>query len=160
MKRRTFLLFTLLLTMTKSLAIDKNTNQFKVIQDVYNHLFPNTKKYSGATVFGAFEFLSTISQHKSFDADDLTYIINGALKLLKFEKNFLTLDTVNKEKALRRFENTTFGQSWLSLLLYYGLEAMLGDPIYNGNKNMTGWKNIKHSIPTPIASKPFGKSHG
>jgi len=159
MKRRTFILFTLLAFMTKSFASGKNTNTFKVIKDVYNHLFPTTKNYYGASIFGAFEFLITISKHQSFDTTDLKFIINGAEKLLELDKNFLSLNSTQKEKVLREFENTNFGQNWLSTLLYYGFEAMLGDPIYKGNKDMTGWKNINHTAPTPTASYPFGKSH-
>ena len=134
-------------------------NEFQIIKDVYNHLFPTTKSYSGASIFGSIDFLLTISKHKSFDSSDLKFIINGANKLLKSKNNFITLTTNEKEKVLREFENTNFGQSWLSTLLYYGFEAMLGDPIYKGNKNMTGWKNINHTTPTPTASYPFGKYH-
>jgi gluconate 2-dehydrogenase gamma chain len=159
MKRRTFILFTLFVFMTKSYALNKNADNFKIIRDVYNHLFPNTSNYSGASIFGALNFLNTISKHKSFDTSDLKLILNGASKLLILEKNFLLLNKQQKEKVLREFENTNFGQNWLSTLLYYGFEAMLGDPIYKGNKNMTGWKNIKHTIPIPTANYPFGKSH-
>jgi len=159
MKRRTFILFTLLAFMTKSFAYNKNTNKLKIVKDVFNHLFPNTKNYYGASIFGAFDFLNTISKHESFDTTDLKFIINGAERLLELNKNFLSLNVTEKEKVLREFENTNFGQNWLSTLLYYGFEAMLGDPIYNGNKNITGWKNINHTAPTPTASYPFGKSH-
>lgn len=159
MKRRTFILFTLLAFMTRSYASNKNGNEFKTIKAVYNHLFPTTNNYSGASIFGTFDFLNTISKHKSFDTTDLKFIIDGSKKLLELEKNFLSLHTNDKEKVLRKFESTNFGQSWLSILLYYGFEAMLSDPIYQGNKNMTGWKNINHTIPTPTASYPFGKSH-
>ncbi len=160
MKRRTFILFTLFAFLTRSFASNTKGNEFKIIKAVYSHLFPTTQNYSGASIFGAFEFLFSISKHKSFDTTDMEFIINGAKKLLELEKNFLLLDTNDKEKVLREFENTNFGQNWLSTLLYYGFEAMLGDPIYKGNKNMTGWENINHTAPTPTASYPFGKNHG
>lgn len=159
MKRRTFIVLTIFALVSRSFANKKSTDKFKIIRDVYNHLFPNTIKYNGASTFKALEFLLTISKHKSFDATDLQSIIDGATKLQNLEKNFLSLDHKQKEKILREFEKTQEGQSWLSLLLYYGFEAMLGDPIYKGNKNMTGWKNIKHTTPTPTATSPFGKNH-
>ena len=58
MKRRTFILFTLLALLTRSFANNKKADEFKIIKDVYNHLFPTTINYSGASIFGAFDFLT------------------------------------------------------------------------------------------------------
>ena len=63
----------------------------------------------------------------------------------------------NKERVLRRFESSKLGRNWLSTIMYYAIEAMLGDPIYKGNKDMLGWKNIDHSAPVPTAKRAFGK---
>lgn len=157
MKRRTFILFTILVSLTKSVANSKNQNELLLIKDVLKHLFPTTSKYNGADRFGAFEFLIFVSKHPSFDKNDFEFLLRGARKLYSFEKDFLSLNSKEKEKVLREFEKLTIGQNWLSTLLNYGLEAMLADPIYKGNKNMLGWKNIAHTPPIPTATKPFGE---
>jgi len=157
MKRRTFLLLSLLIAVTKGVANQKNKNELLLIKDVLNHLFPTTNKYSGAKKFGAYEFLMYISKHPTFDKEELHFLLRGARKLQELENNFLSLDKKNKEKALREFEKLTIGQNWLSSLLNYGLEAMLGDPIYKGNQHMLGWKNIVHTPPIPTATKAFGE---
>lgn len=157
MKRRTFLLLTLLTFFTKSFAQTNTKNQLQLIKAVLNHLFPNTSEFQGAENFGAMDFFLYVTKHPTFDSSDFNFIIEGADKLNNFNNDFINLNAQEKEKTLREFEKTTFGQNWLSLLLNYGLEAMLGDPIYKGNKNLSGWKNIHHSTPIPTATKPFGQ---
>jgi len=157
LKRRTFLLFTILATVTRGVADSKTKDELKIIKAVLNHLFPTTKKYNGADRFNAYEFLIYVSKHPTFDKSDFEFLLRGAKKLQELEANFLSLNTQQKEKALREFEKLTIGQNWLATLLNYGLEAMLGDPIYKGNLHMLGWKNIAHTTPIPTATKPFGE---
>lgn len=157
MKRRTFLLFSLLATVTRSVASSYSNNELIIIKHTLEHLFPNNNKYNGAKKFGAFDFFLYITKHPTFDKDDFKFILQGAKKLQEIEKNFLLLNSEQKEKTLREFEKLTIGQNWLSTLLNYGLEAMLGDPIYKGNKNNLGWENVKHTPPIPTAIKPFGE---
>jgi len=158
LKRRTFLLLTILATVTKSVASSNKKNELLIIKDVLTHLFPTTSQYNGADKFGAYEFLMFVSKHPTFDKEDFEFLLKGARKLYSFKENFVSLSTKEKEKTLREFEQLTIGQNWLAFLLNYGLEAMLGDPIYKGNQHMYGWKNIAHTPPTPMASKTFGKS--
>lgn len=157
MKRRTFLLFALFMVVTRSIASPKSKNELLLIKDVLNHLFPSTSKYNGAKKFGAYSFLLYVSKHPTFNKDDLEFLLRGAKKLFEQEKNFLSLNSKQKENTLREFEKLTLGQNWLSTLLNYGLESMLGDPIYRGNKKNIGWKNIAHTPPIPTATKPFGE---
>ena len=157
MRRRTFLLFSLLTIVTQSVASSKNRTELLIIKDVLNHLFPTTTQYNGAKKFGAFKFLLYVSKHPTFDKDDLNFLFKGAKKLNSLEKNFLSFNSNQKEKSLREFEKLTLGQNWLATLLNYGLEAMLGDSIYKGNQHMFGWKNIAHNTPIPTATKPFGE---
>ena len=157
MRRRTFLLLSLLTAVTNSIASSETRKELQIIKDVLSHLFPTTSKYIGANKFGAYEFLIYVSKHPTFDKNDFEFLLQGARKLNTLEKNFLSLNTQQKEQSLREFEKLTIGQNWIATLLNYGLEAMLGDPIYKGNKNMSGWENIAHTPPIPTASKPFGE---
>lgn len=156
MQRRTFLLFSLFSSYSLTFA-KENENELEVLKVVFDHIFPNTKKYNGAKKFGAFEYLIINSKHKSFDKSDMRFILNGMKEILKLDPNFIRSSKMKKEKILRKFEQTKFGENLLSLLMYYGFEAMLSDPIYGGNKNKSGWKNINHTPPTPMAKVKYGK---
>ncbi|MDC7243588.1 MAG: hypothetical protein PQJ44_06595 [Sphaerochaetaceae bacterium] len=156
MKRRTFLLISLL--SSYSFATQKTySDELKAIKASLEHMFPNSSKYNGAKTFDGFKYLQNISKHKSFDKSDMEFLIFGATKLLKYDRNFPVVSKNRKEKLLRKFENTDIGANWLSLLMYYGFEAMLSDPIYGGNKNMSGWKNIKHTPPIPMAKVKYAR---
>ena len=159
MGRRTFLLFSLFLFITKSFAYRKEKNRLLLIKEVLNHLFPKTEKFHGAEEFGAFGFLIFVSRHPTFSKNDFDFLIEGTDELLSRYENFMELPFDKKEKLLKEFESSGYGQNWLSFLLYYGLEAMLGDPIYKGNKHMSGWENINHTPPNPMAKTPFGKQY-
>lgn len=157
MKRRTFLLFSLLSIVSNSFAKGKKLSEFKTLKSVLNHLFPDTEKYKGALSFNGFEFLMFISKHPSFDKNDLKFLIEGADEINYRYENFLNLSQNEKEKSLRDFETSRYGQNWLSYVMYYAIEAMLGDPIYKGNKDLMGWKNFNHTPPVPMAKSAFGE---
>lgn len=157
MRRRSFLLLSIITFITKSFAFGKNNNPYKALNSTLEHLFPQTHRFNGASSLKSFDFFTFIFKHPTFDKEDLEFILDGANELFKREENFTSLSKEKKEIALREFEKTTFGQNWLSMILYYGLESILGDPIYKGNKNMNGWKNFNHTTPVPTAKKPFGE---
>lgn len=157
MKRRTFLLYTIILFTTKGFTKPKDNDEYTILNSTLNHLFPNTKRYNGASKFDAFNYLLFVSKHPTFNKEDFDFIIKGTKKIYEFNSNFVTTNKDTKEKILRKFEQLDFGKSWLSTIMYYGIEAMLSDPIYKGNKNMLGWKNINHTPPVPMATQPFGK---
>lgn len=156
MTRRTFFLIPLLSYGTYAIA-KNGTTELKTIQSVLEHMFPDTKSYNGAKTFGAYQYLLLNSTNKYFDKRDLRFLKTGAKELLKLDKNFSEVSTNRKEKLLRQFEKRKIGKNWLSLLLYYGFEAMLCDPVYGGNINMSGWKNIKHNPPIPMARFKYAR---
>ena len=158
MKRRSFLVFCTALFAVKLFAKGKNEqNNMEIIKSAMKHMFPTTKRYKGAREFKAFRFLLFVSTHPTFEKKDFKLLMEGAEELQQRYPGFAAFDPSQKEKSLREFETTLFGQNWLSLVLYYGLEAMLGDPVYGGNDKLCGWKNFDHTSPKPTAAKPFGK---
>ncbi len=75
------------------------------------------------------------------------------------DKNYINLSKDKKEKLLKEFEQTHLGQNWLSILMYYGFEAMLSDPIYGGNHNKQGWNALNHNAGIPRPKKIYGKNN-
>lgn len=156
MNRRAFItLCTMLLT--QNIYGEKNISPtpWDIIGTTLQHLFPKSNNFAGSKNLGIDQFIKIISEDIYFDKSDLEFLIFGAKKLFSRNQSFLSLNNYDREKALREFEKEY--QNWLSLLIYYGLEGMLSDPIYGGNKAMLGYKALKHSPGLPRPKSKYGK---
>ena len=132
---------------------------FKVIAMVQEVLFPKGLEAPSASEFGATAYLVNVSSHPSFWAEDLKFLTFGARLLLHEEKRFLTMNPKEQDEALRDFVNNhKKGERWVSLLLFYTLEALLSDPIYGGNKKELGWKWLQHNTGQPQPKKMFAEA--
>jgi hypothetical protein len=125
MKRRVFIVSIITIAGT-ALTILPNIKQsdikienWLVIQQVQNILFPQNDNAPSADEFGATNYLMLVSQHSSFNKGDLEFLKKGANELVKREKNFLSLKFQEQEKVIKSFSQTRFGENWLSLLLFY-----------------------------------------
>jgi gluconate 2-dehydrogenase gamma chain len=129
-----------------------------VLDDVLNIIFPKTSNMPSAKEFGALEYLVRNISHKTFDDDDKILIIDGAKNFQESFPEFLTLN--NKEKKELIFsiiKRNEYAKSWVSKLSYYGIEAMLSDPIYGGNNNQIAWNSINHNVGYPRPKKTYGQ---
>jgi gluconate 2-dehydrogenase gamma chain len=152
LKRRDFITLGLLLLTT---PLYKNSpSGWDMISSTLEHLFPKSKHFSGAISLKVYDFLRTTSKDKYFDKNDLDFLIKGGNELYKQNKDFITSSQKTKEIILREFEQTQIGANWLSLVMNYGIEGMLSDPIYGGNKDEQGWIALKHKVGQP---RPKGK---
>ena len=123
---------------------------FKIISVVQEVLFPKGLDVPSASEFRATAYLLNVSTHSSFWADDLNLLVKGAQTLIEKENNFLILNPKEQDEALRDFiNNNSKGESWVSLLLFYTLEALLSDPLYGGNRSESGWKWLGHNAGQP-----------
>jgi len=136
---------------------DIKIEPFKVIASVQDILFPKNGNAPSASEFGAINYLINVSSHSSFVKDDLLFLYKGANKLMEENPNFLTMNFNNQSNSLDEFSKTKIGENWLSLLLYYTIEALLSDPIYGGNRDSIGWKWLNHHTGEPQPKKPFGE---
>ena len=123
---------------------------FRVMQAVQEVLFPKGLQAPSALEFGATNYLLRVSSHSSFMKSDLKFLTFGADLFINEVPNFFKMNAQEKEKALRNFvEGNSKGENWISLLLFYTLEALLSDPIYGGNRNEIGWKWLSHNAGQP-----------
>ena len=161
--RRVFILSTIfagtaLALLPQGAKTSINIKPFKVIEAVQEVLFPKGLKAPSASEFGATNYLATVSSHPSFWTDDLKFLHFGAKLLMEDENDFLSMNAEEQDEALRRFvEKSSKRESWVSLLLFYTLEALLSDPIYEGNKNELGWKWVQHNTGKPQPEKMFAE---
>jgi len=162
-QRRQFLIFSSLVGLSSYIEAKNKTTFQKdfekikpLISEVQEHMFPENSKLPSAKKMHAITFLYETIIHKSYDKDMRIFILKGAEKLNKRTKGkFLTMTISNKEQALRDYEETKYGSSWLSYLMVLTMEGMLSDPIYGSNIQQTGWKSLKTSGGEPRPLKKY-----
>jgi len=149
-KRRKFLILGSLLSLSPYLKAKEVTSfekEFKAVEAtiaaVQEHMFPEKSKLPSAKAMKVTEFLFETITHKSFDRDIKAFVLEGAQELESREKGrFLTMTSIDKEKALRAYEETNYGSSWLSRIMTLTMEGMFSDPIYGANIQEVGWKSV------------------
>lgn len=133
-----------------------STTYWDIIKSTLDHLFPKSTQFYGAAELDAISFLQFASRNKKyFKKSDLDLLISGAFEIFNIEHAFVTKSIDIKEKILRDFEAKQSGKDWLSTLMNYGIEGMLSDPIYGGNKNQKGWITLNHKPGLPRPKKLY-----
>ncbi|MGB0496169.1 MAG: gluconate 2-dehydrogenase subunit 3 family protein, partial [Kangiellaceae bacterium] len=84
--------------------------------------------------------------------------LNGLSKQTQGDR-FLKLSFQQQEKVLEQISQSSTGENWMSILLYYIMEALLFDPIYGGNPDGIGWKWLQHQpgFPAPDSDTLYRK---
>lgn len=148
----------------QQLPAPKLKDPWKTIAAVQEHLFPADEHSPGAQDIQALNFLQSMITAPDVEDSERKHITNGAgwlndLSIQVYKHKFIELDENNREKILRKIEQSRAGSRWLSLLMSYLIEALLSDPIYGGNKNSAGWKWLEHQpgFPTPTSDKKYFK---
>ena len=147
MRRRFFLSMCGVGATTMLLATDKrgedsviDRDLSNIIRKVQRHMFPTDSILPSADDAQITLFLEETLSHQTFDRDIRRFVIKGAKKLQDREGGkFLTYDDTQTEKALRSYEESSYGSSWLDRIMILSLEGMLSDPIYGGNAKESGW---------------------
>lgn len=122
---------------------------WRTLAAVQDHLFPTTADAPGAREIHATAYLKAALATPDMDPDNREFIKNGVtwlndIALKQHQAAFVDLDENRREAVLRRIEKTGAGRRWLSLLLLFTFEALLGDPVYGGNPNGSGWSWLNH----------------
>lgn len=155
MERRKFIALALLL-FTIPLSKNSTLNSWDIIKSTLAHIFPKYNNFSGANELELTQFLKMATNCKYFKKDDLKLLMDGAKKISLLHSDFISLNSEQKEKILREFEQNELGSNWLSLVMNYGIEGMLADPIYGGNNKELGWKAISHNTGHPRPKVRYG----
>ncbi|MFA6740407.1 MAG: gluconate 2-dehydrogenase subunit 3 family protein [Arcobacteraceae bacterium] len=162
MKRRNFIKFTTIgaILFSTNITVARTIPQktLLILDEIFNIIFPKTTTMPSAKEFKALEYLIKNISHKTFENEDKVLILDGTKDFNKSFSEFLTLNQ-NKKKELifEIIKTSTYAKSWVSKLTYYGIEAMLSDPIYGGNFNQIAWKSINHAVGIPQPLKTYGQ---
>ncbi|MCB4762724.1 MAG: gluconate 2-dehydrogenase subunit 3 family protein [Sulfurovum sp.] len=152
MKRRTFMVFGSLVGIPMPLSLkahSTSTQQKEFIQvretiaAVQAHMFPEGGKLPSAKRMHTITFTEETIFHATYDKDIRAFVIDGARELMGRERGeFLAYNALQKEKALRSYESTAYGSSWLARIMVLTMEALFSDPIYGSNTKLFGWRAI------------------
>ena len=162
MKRRNFIKFTTIsaILFSTNISIAKNipNKTLLVLDEVLNIIFPKTSFMPSAKEFKALEYLIKNISHKTFDNEDKTLILDGTKDFISSFPQFLTLNEKEKKELIFEIiKNSAYAKSWVSKITYYGIEAMLSDPIYGGNFNQIAWNSVNHAVGIPRPLKTYGQ---
>jgi len=137
---------------------------WKTIAAVQEHLFPADENSPGAQDIQALAYLQNMINAPDISQSERKRIKDGAgwlndLSIQTYKQSFIELDENQREKILRKIEQSRAGSRWLSLLMTYLIEALLSEPVYGGNKNGIGWQWLEHQAgyPTPTIDKKYFK---
>jgi hypothetical protein len=150
MKRRKFLILGSALGLSpyiQAKEIDDIEKQFHEVEQtlfaVQEHMFPEGSRLPSARSMRTTQFLLETMKHNSFDKDIRAFVLEGAKELKRREKGrFISMTQQEKERALRAYEETNYGRSWLSRMMTLTMEGLFSDPIYGSNIKEEGWRAL------------------
>lgn len=135
----------------------------KILEAVQMQLFPADGDGPSAAEINGFTYLDwALNDPANVEDGDREFIIKGIGWLQDFSKQsskitahkpFTQLSGKQQHKLLEQFSKTGKHENWMSLLVYYLLEALLLDPVYGGNPDGIGWKWLEHQPGFPRPGK-------
>ena len=107
-------------------------------------MLPSGPGSPGARDVNAIGYLDAALADRDTDPADVQLARSGALWLdeaarLGGARDFADAPSEAREKALRLVSEHERGPAWVLLVLMFGLEALLGDPVHGGNPGEVGW---------------------
>lgn len=148
----------------KTLSTEWREDPWWTLYEVQEHLFPQMEDSPGAKDIQATLYLKRELADPRVTRKEADFIIKGVEWLndmsMKIQSaRFVDLDYEKREAVLHQIEKSNEGQRWISLVIYYVIEALLTDPVYGGNPDGSGWKWLSHHVglPRPTAEKVYSK---
>jgi gluconate 2-dehydrogenase gamma chain len=142
-----------------------NQHQKKSIFAVQMQLFPDDGDGPSAKDINSLSYLEwSLTDLDNQDDGDGEFILKGVGWLDGLSEQtqgdkFIALTTQQQDKVLQQIGKSSTGENWLSLLIYYLMEALLFDPFYGGNPDQIGWTWLKHQpgFPSPDNATNYRK---
>ena len=177
LNRREFLRRTSLAALsaaTPALAVDPESqapsrkvldaHQWRTLVAVQDHLLPSEPGAPGSSDIRATAYLDGVLADPDLDPETRSFVLRGVGWLDELAQEgdgrpFAALAPGVREDLLVRIGQSRSGDHWLSTLIGYTLEALLGDPLYGGNPGGIGWAWLDHNpgLPRPTAQTIYGR---
>ncbi len=132
-------------------------HQKESIAMVQQIIFPDDGDGPSAKDINALAYLEWTLTDPDNDADgDGEFIAKGVGWLDSLSEQtqgdqFIKLKPEQQNKVLTQISQSSAGENWMSILIYYLMEALLFDPLYGGNPKGVGWTWLNHQpgFPAP-----------
>ncbi len=146
-----------------SQQFELSDHQKQTIEQVQIKLFPDDGDGPSAKQLNALAYLQWALTDPDNAADgDGEFVVKGVgwldgLSQQTQGDQFIKLDSQQQDKILSQISQSSAGENWLSLLIYYLIEALTLDPIYGGNPEQIGWQWLKHQpgFPRPTEATTY-----
>jgi gluconate 2-dehydrogenase gamma chain len=141
-----------------------DVHQWHTLAVVQDHLLPSETGAPGSSDIHATAYLDGVLGDPDLDPDTKTFVLQGIGWLDDLAQEaagrlFAELDPGPREDLLRGIAQRPAGDRWLSTLVGYTIEALLGDPLYGGNPGGIGWLWLGHDPgrPRPTRATMYGR---
>lgn len=132
---------------------------WQVIAAVQELLLPPDDLGPGASDVNAIGYLDAVLGEPGLEPEVAPRLKSGAERLDRLcrqhhRRPFVGLDVALRERALLELDGQPEGRAWITELLGFLLEALLGDPARGANPDELGWKWLGYEPPLPRPPHP------
>ncbi len=130
-------------------GIELSDKEMYIISTIQDILLPVEGEGPGAREIKADTYLQWVLKDPDMDPEDSKYIIDGIRWTDEsaeeiFGLPYTELSADQRMILVNRIIEDGWGDSWLSMLVNYLMEALMADPIYGGNPDEKAWKWLGH----------------
>ena len=132
--------------------------EVKILAHVLEILFPSKQSSPSVQQLNSLEHIIWNLNDKNRDENTNKYIIKGINWVEETaneekETSFLNLSDSKKEDLIEFISTKKWGKDWLSKILTLIFGSLVYDPIYNVNKEQSGWNWLQHKPGYPRPNK-------
>ncbi len=103
-------------------------------------------------------YLTIVQQHSRISDEDKQFLRNGVQWLneeavLKYDRVYSKLNSKQRQSVLKIISGENWGESWISALLTYTMEAIFSDKVYGVNSEEKAHKWLEFSMGEPRPTK-------
>ncbi len=140
--------------------------EWTVLEAALERLLPSGPDSPGARDVNAVGYLDRVLAEPEFAPARFRDVVKAGVPVLEGRARerrtagFAALPGEAQDEVLHGFEQTAQGTLWLKRMLYFALEALLGDPVHGCQPGREGWRWLGNEPPGPRPTEPGWKPKG
>lgn len=143
---------------SKTTGFTLNQTKKQIVAIVQEFLFPKDGNGPSASDIKAIEYFQWMLWETGTDNEDKEYLLKGInwveeTSVEETERSFLNLRSQEQSDLIDYISTTSWGESWLSMMITIIFEALFCDPVYGVNIDQSGWKWLEHNPGQPRPSE-------